>query len=75
MRMIAGLEPLTAGEILIGGHRGNERPARDLDIAMVFQNYGLYPHFTVAENIGYPLRIRNTPAAERTAAWPPGRRK
>ena len=67
MRMIAGLEPLTAGEILIGGHRIDDRPARDRDIAMVFQNYGLYPHFTVAENIGYPLRIRNTPPAERAA--------
>jgi len=67
MRMIAGLEPLTAGEITIGGHRVNDRPARDRDIAMVFQNYGLYPHLTVAENIGYPLRIRNTPPAERAA--------
>ena len=43
MRMIAGLEPLTAGEILIGGHRVNDRPARDRDIAMMFQNYGFYP--------------------------------
>jgi multiple sugar transport system ATP-binding protein len=65
MRMIAGLEPVTSGDILIGGERVNDRPARDRDIAMVFQNYGLYPHFTVGENIEYPLRLRNLPAAER----------
>ncbi|WEK51020.1 MAG: ABC transporter ATP-binding protein [Candidatus Kaistia colombiensis] len=65
MRMIAGLEPVSGGDILIGGERVNDRPARDRDIAMVFQNYGLYPHFTVGENIEYPLKLRNLPAAER----------
>ncbi len=65
MRMIAGLEPVTGGDILIGGERVNDRPARDRDIAMVFQNYGLYPHFTVGENIEYPLKLRNLPADER----------
>ena len=66
MRMVAGLEPVTSGDILIGGERVNDRPARDRDIAMVFQNYGLYPHFTVRENIGYPLRLRGVPEPERT---------
>ena len=66
MRMVAGLEPVTSGDILIGGERVNDRPARDRDIAMVFQNYGLYPHFTVRENIAYPLRLRGVPEPERT---------
>ena len=65
MRIIAGLEPETAGEILIGGQRVNDRPARDRDVAMVFQNYGLYPHLSVAENIAYPLRLRKVPLPER----------
>lgn len=65
MRMIAGLEPVTSGDILIGGERVNDRPARDRDIAMVFQNYGLYPHLTVRENIEYPLRLRRVPVPER----------
>jgi multiple sugar transport system ATP-binding protein len=58
LRMIAGLEPVSAGDIYINGEWVNDQPARDRDIAMVFQNYGLYPHFTVAENIAYPLRVR-----------------
>jgi multiple sugar transport system ATP-binding protein len=58
MRMIAGLEDPTTGNILIDGQRVNDKPARDRDLAMVFQNYGLYPHMTVAENIGYPLKVR-----------------
>ena len=58
MRMIAGLEEPTDGEILIGGELVNEMPPRERDVAMVFQNYGLYPHMTVRENIGYPLKIR-----------------
>ena len=65
MRMIAGLEPVTYGDIFIDGERVNDRPARDRDIAMVFQNYGLYPHLTVRENIGYPLRLRKIPEPER----------
>jgi multiple sugar transport system ATP-binding protein len=67
MRMIAGLETVSAGDILIGGTPVNDRPARDRDIAMVFQNYGLYPHMTVAENIGYPLRLRGIAGPERRA--------
>ena len=66
MRMIAGLEPVTSGDVLIGGERVTDRPARDRDVAMVFQNYGLYPHMTVAENIAYPLRLRRVPEPERS---------
>ena len=66
MRMIAGLEEPTDGEILIGGELVNEMPPRERDVAMVFQNYGLYPHMTVRENIGYPLKIRGVKGAEAT---------
>jgi multiple sugar transport system ATP-binding protein len=65
MRMIAGLEDPTSGDIRIGGERVNDKPARDRDLAMVFQNYGLYPHMTVAENIGYPLKVRRVAKLER----------
>ena len=58
MRMIAGLEDITSGDLMIGGERANNKPPKDRDIAMVFQNYGLYPHMTVAQNIGYPLKLR-----------------
>ncbi len=58
MRMVAGLEEPTSGDILIGGKRVNDVPARDRGVAMVFQNYALYPHMTVGENIGYPLKVR-----------------
>jgi multiple sugar transport system ATP-binding protein len=64
MRMIAGLETASEGDILVDGVRVNDRPARDRDIAMVFQSYGLYPHMSVAENIAYPLRLRRLPRAE-----------
>jgi multiple sugar transport system ATP-binding protein len=65
MRMIAGLEEPTAGEIWIGDRLVNEIAPGDRDLAMVFQNYGLYPHMTVAENIGYPLKVRGMPRPER----------
>jgi multiple sugar transport system ATP-binding protein len=65
MRMVAGLEEPTAGDILIGGKRVNDLPPRERDIAMVFQSYGLYPHMTVADNIGYPLKLRGVRGAER----------
>ena len=65
MRIIAGLETVTDGNILVNGVNVNGLPARDRDMAMVFQNYGLYPHMTVAENIGYPLRLRGIARAER----------
>src|SRR6516225_8956473 len=67
LRMIAGLEQPTMGEIWIGHRLVNDIPARDRDLAMVFQNYGLYPHMTVAENIGYPLKVRRIRRAERMA--------
>lgn len=65
MRMVAGLEEPTSGEIRIDGELVNDKPARDRDLAMVFQNYALYPHMTVGENIGYPLKLRGLAKAER----------
>jgi sn-glycerol 3-phosphate transport system ATP-binding protein len=64
LRMIAGLEPITGGEIAIAGKRVNEVEPKDRNIAMVFQNYALYPHMTVYENMSYGLRIRRMPPAE-----------
>src|SRR5262249_47095740 len=58
LRMIAGLEDVTAGDVLIGGRRVNDAPPRDRNLAMVFQNYALYPHLSVFENIAFPLRVR-----------------
>jgi multiple sugar transport system ATP-binding protein len=67
MRMVAGLEEPTEGDVLIGGTRVNDLPPRERDIAMVFQSYGLYPHMTVEQNIGYPLKLRGVKGAERAA--------
>lgn len=64
LRMLAGLEDATAGDIYIGSERVNDVPTRFRDIAMVFQSYALYPHMTVAENIAYPLRVRKIARAE-----------
>src|ERR1700752_2220474 len=64
LRMIAGLEELSAGEIAIGGEIVNDLPPKDRDIAMVFQNYALYPHMTVAENMSFGLKLRKFPKAE-----------
>ena len=61
LRMIAGLEEITAGEIAIGGRVVNDLEPRDRGIAMVFQNYALYPHMTVPENIGYRAEGRRRP--------------
>ncbi len=58
LRMIAGLEAISAGTIRIGDRVVNQLPPKDRDIAMVFQNYALYPHKTVAENMGFALRLR-----------------
>ena len=58
LRIIAGLESATSGNVYIDGVRVNDRLARDRDIAMVFQNYGLYPHMTVRQHIAYPLRLK-----------------
>src|SRR5207253_499810 len=57
LRMIAGLEDITDGDIMIGGDVVNDVPPKDRDIAMVFQNYALYPHMTVAENMSFGMRI------------------
>ena len=65
LRMLAGLESVTSGNILIGGERVNDVPTQHRDLAMVFQSYALYPHMTIADNIGYPLRVRKVNKAER----------
>ncbi len=62
--MIAGLEDITDGDIMIGGDLVNDVPPKDRDIAMVFQNYALYPHMTVAENMSFGLRLKHYPKAE-----------
>src|ERR1700732_3871408 len=64
LRMIAGLEEISAGDILIGGDVVNDVPPRDRDIAMVFQNYALYPHMTVFENMSFGLKLRRIPKPE-----------
>jgi multiple sugar transport system ATP-binding protein len=58
LRMIVGLEDITSGDLLIGGNRVNEKAPRDRNLSMVFQNYALYPHLSVFENIAFPLRLR-----------------
>src|SRR6185369_2712131 len=63
LRMVAGLETITAGEIAIGGRVVNNLEPKDRDIAMVFQNYALYPHMSVRENMAYGLRIRRMSAS------------
>jgi multiple sugar transport system ATP-binding protein len=67
LRMLAGLENLTSGEIRIGGVDISDKQPKDRDIAMVFQNYALYPHMTVAENMGFALKLRRMQKAERRA--------
>jgi len=64
LRMIAGLEGISAGSIRIGDRVVNDLPPKDRDIAMVFQNYALYPHKTVAQNMGFALKLRHTPKVE-----------
>ena len=64
LRMIAGLEDITGGDLYIDGARMNDVPPKDRDIAMVFQNYALYPHMTVFDNMAFGLKIRKTPRAE-----------
>ena len=58
LRMIVGLEDISSGDMLIGGERVNEKAPRDRNLSMVFQNYALYPHLTIYENIAFPLRLR-----------------
>jgi sn-glycerol 3-phosphate transport system ATP-binding protein len=64
LRMVAGLETVTGGEVLIDGARVNEKEPMDRDIAMVFQNYALYPHMSVFDNMAYGLKIAKVPKAE-----------
>jgi multiple sugar transport system ATP-binding protein len=64
LRLLAGLEDVTAGEIYIGEHNVTDLEPKNRDVAMVFQNYALYPHLTVEENIGFGLRLRHTPRGE-----------
>jgi len=64
LRMIAGLEELSSGRIYIGGRLVNQEPPKDRGVAMVFQNYALYPHLTVYDNIAFGLRMAGTPKAE-----------
>jgi len=65
LRMLAGLEPVDAGAIFIGGRDVTDLQPKQRDVAMVFQNYALYPYLTVAANIAFPLRIARVPRAER----------
>ncbi len=65
LRMVAGLEKVTSGEIRIGGHVVNNLEPADRDVAMVFQNYALYPHMTVRDNIGFPLKMQRLDRRER----------
>src|SRR5688572_19885918 len=67
LRMLAGLESITTGDIYINGERINDVPTQHRDLAMVFQSYALYPHMSIAENIAYPLRVRKLDAKERSA--------
>ena len=67
LRMVAGLEEMTSGEIHIDGKLVNDIPPKDRDIAMVFQNYALYPHMTIAENMGFSLKAAGVPKEEMAA--------
>jgi multiple sugar transport system ATP-binding protein len=64
LRMVAGLEEISGGTILIGGRPVNDVSSKDRDVAMVFQNYALYPHMTVAQNLGFGLKLRKIDKAE-----------
>ncbi|HHY67571.1 MAG TPA: ATP-binding cassette domain-containing protein, partial [Alicyclobacillus sp.] len=64
LRMVAGLEEVSSGELYIGDRLVNDVPPKDRDIAMVFQNYALYPHMTVFDNMAFGLKLRKVPKAE-----------
>src|ERR671916_429172 len=68
LRMVAGLESVTSGRISIGNRDVTNVLPKYRDVAMVFQSYALYPHMTVAENIGYPLKLRGAQPQQRAAA-------
>ena len=61
LRMVAGLEDITSGDLLIGGKRVNDLPPAERGVAMVFQNYALYPHMTVGDNMGFALKMAGVP--------------
>src|SRR4029077_14322437 len=67
LRMLAGLEEVDAGAVLIGGRDVTDLPPKKRDIAMVFQNYALYPYLTVAQNIAFPLKMAGVKKADREA--------
>ena len=74
LRMIAGLEEITDGELLFDDQKVNDMPAKSRDIGMVFQNYALYPHLTVAENLAFPLTLRKVQKKKfkiRSMSFPP----
>lgn len=64
LRMVAGLEEISSGTLTVGGRVLNRTPARDRDVAMVFQSYALYPHLSVRDNIGFGLQLRKRPRNE-----------
>ena len=64
LRMVAGLQDISDGQLKIGGQVVNEKAPKDSDIAMVFQNYALYPHMTVRENMAFALRLKKAPKEE-----------
>src|SRR6195952_2782099 len=64
LRMIVGLEDITSGDMIIGGERVNDKAPRNRNLSMVFQNYALYPHLSVYENIAFPLRLKHVPEEE-----------
>src|ERR671935_2761242 len=66
LRILAGLEEVTAGEVYIDGRQVTDLPPKARDIAMVFQNYALYPHMTVEENLGFGLKLRHERREERS---------
>ena len=66
LRILAGLEEVTAGEVFVGDRQVTDLPPKERDIAMVFQNYALYPHMTVEQNLGFGLKLRKTPKDERS---------
>jgi multiple sugar transport system ATP-binding protein len=65
LRILAGLEEISAGKLTIGGEVVNDKTPQERNIAMVFQNYALYPHLTVRENMEFPLKMMKMPKAER----------
>src|SRR5687768_18410841 len=65
LRMVAGLEEITSGEIVIGDEVVNDLPPKDRDIAMIFQNYALYPHMTAFDNMAFGLKLRKVPSEQR----------